>query len=970
MPLNYGCCARSATRVRLTPERWKEIDELVQAALERAPEDRAAFLDIACRGDEALRREVESLLSLQTDASSFLERPAFEDVTEMIVDEQQRSLIGSMLGHYRIVSLLGAGGMGEVYLAEDANLERKVAIKFLASDSLADSQANRRLIREARAAAKLDHPNICAIHEVGEKEGRAFIVMQYLEGDTLASRTAHKPMEVGEALEVAIEVVDAISEAHSRGIIHRDIKPQNIMLTLKGRAKVMDFGLAKVAAQKSLIESEAETQSLLTEKGMIIGTVPYMSPEQVNGEVVDGRSDIFSFGAVLYEMVTGAQAFQGRTAMATLAAVIHKEPEPLPPTVPTELAKTIMRCLRKDPAQRYQTMSDLKVALEALRAQSQSRRPPSPFLRERWGWTVWAAIFLIAVFVGLYVWQPWRAGPGEPLQASALTTLPGIERSPSFNPDGTQVAFAWADPKQRNQDIYVQLIGQGSPLRRTTDPREDYNPVWSPDGRWIAFFRSEPPAPTGLRSRELWLIPPLSGTERKLAEIRSQDFFPVAAYLAWSSDSKSLIVTDSPEEGQPNALVVVSLETGAKRQLTSPQPPAIADTSPAVSPDGSSLVFLRRTTWATGELHQLSLGEGLTARGEPIRLTTTDLRADFPVWMPEGKEIIFSAKGGLWRLAVPGGNTPIRIPYVGEDGVTPAISRSQPGRPARLVYVRSSADTNIWRIQTSAPGTPSSSPPTMAISSTKHEYHCALSPDGRRVAFTSTRSGDAEIWVSDPDGSNEIQLTSMRAQDTNCAHWSPDGQFIAFSSNGEGEFDVYVVPAAGGKPRRLTSNPAMDLAAGFSRDGKWIYFNSMRSGDYRVFRIPVAGGDEDAAPLTTNQGTQAFEAPDAGSIYYLTSAVESPLWQMPISGGEPVKVLDGVLWFNFWLVGKGAYYIAQFEGETRLQYLNLVTGKSTSVARDLGMVSSGLTASPDGKTILYTRVDSFAEDLMLVENFR
>lgn len=942
----------------------------MQAALERAPEARAAFLDTVCGGDEALRREVESLLSLQSDASSFLERPVFEEVTEIIVEDQQRSLIGNMLGHYRIVSLLGAGGMGEVYLAEDARLDRKVAIKFLASDSWGDSQANRRLIREARAAAKLDHPNICAIHEVGEKDGRAFIVMQYLEGDTLASRTAHRPMELRAALDVAIEVVDAISEAHSRGIIHRDIKPQNIMLTLNGRVKVMDFGLAKVAAPKSLLESEAETQSLLTERGMIIGTVPYMSPEQVNGEAVDARSDIFSFGAVLYEMATGEQAFQGRTAMATLAAVLHKEPKPLPATVPSEMAGTIMRCLRKNPAERYQTMSDLKVALEGLRETSPAHSKQSLFQMQRWNWSVWAAISLVAFFLGLLVWQPWRARPEEPLQAIALTTLPGVERSPSFNPDGTQVAFAWADPKQKNQDIYVQLIGQGSPLRRTTDPREDYNPVWSPDGNWIAFFRSEPPAPTGLRSRELWIMPPLNGTERKLADIRSQDFFPVAAYLAWSPDSNSLIVTDSPEEGQPNALVVVSLETGAKRQLTSPQPPAIADTSPAVSPDGSSLVFLRRTTWASGELHQLPLGEGLIARGEPRRLTTIELRADFPVWMPEGKEIIFSAKGGLWRLAVPGENTPTRIPYVGEDGVTPAISRSQPGKPARLVYVRSSADTNIWRIQTSAPGAPSSSAPMMAISSTKHEYHCALSPDGRRVAFTSTRSGDAEIWVSDPDGSNEIQLTSMRAQDTNCAHWSPDGKFIGFSSNGEGEFDVYVVPAAGGKPRRLTSNPAVDIASGFSRDGNWIYFNSMRSGDYRVFRMPAAGGDADAVLVTPGQGTQAFEAPDGGSIYYLTSSVVSPLWHLPIPGGEPVKVLDGVLWFNFWLVGNGAYYIDQVEGETRLQYLDLITGRSTTVASGLGMVSSGLTASPDGKTILYTRVDSFAEDLMLVENFR
>ncbi len=297
----------------------------------------------------------------------------------------------------------------------------------------------------------------------------------------------------------------------------------------------------------------------------------------------------------------------------------------------------------------------------------------------------------------------------------------------------------------------------------------------------------------------------------------------------------------------------------------------------------------------------------------------------------------------------------------------PAISRPQPGKPARLVYVRSFDDSNFWRIETSAPGAPASSAPVLAISSTKAEYHPEFSPDGRRVAFASTRSGDAEIWVSDPDGSNAVQLTSMGALETQCPHWSPDGQSIAFSSNPEGEFDIYVVPAAGGKPRRLTSHPAIDIATSFSRDGKWIYFSSMRSGDYRVWKMPVDGGD--AIQVTPNQGTQAFEAPD-GSLYYLAASIVSPVWRLPPSGGEPNKVLDGVVWFNFVLVGNGAYYIDRHEGETRLQYLNFATGQSTTVARNLGEVGAWLTASPDGKTILFTRVDSSTDDLMLVENFR
>jgi Tol biopolymer transport system component len=199
-------------------------------------------------------------------------------------------------------------------------------------------------------------------------------------------------------------------------------------------------------------------------------------------------------------------------------------------------------------------------------------------------------------------------------------------------------------------------------------------------------------------------------------------------------------------EGKPDALFVVSLATGEKRQLTNPQPPALADLAPAVSPDGRSLVFLRRTTFGAGELHLLPLGTDLTAAGEPKRLTSVALRADFPAWMPDGREIVFSAKGGLWRLAVAGENTPTRIPYIGEAGLMPTILQAQPGKPTRLVYARQFVDTNIWRVETSAPGAPATSAPVTAISSTKHEYHCAFSPDGRRVAFTSTRSGEAEIW--------------------------------------------------------------------------------------------------------------------------------------------------------------------------------------------------------------------------------
>jgi serine/threonine-protein kinase len=276
------------------------------------------------------------------------------------------SVTSENISHYRILSKLGAGGMGEVYLAEDTRLDRKVAIKFLPPDSVADERASKRLIREAQAAAKLDHPNICAIHEVAEEDNRTFIVMQYVEGETLSSRIKRKSLELRETLDLAAQVADALTHAHWRGIIHRDIKPQNIMITARGQVKVLDFGLAKVVQERPLLDSLEETESLFTQPGMIVGTLPYMSPEQVRGENLDARSDIFSFGAVLYEMVSRMQPFAAENAAATISSILTHEPPPLARysrDVPAELERIVSKALRKDCEERYQTVKDLLIDL-------------------------------------------------------------------------------------------------------------------------------------------------------------------------------------------------------------------------------------------------------------------------------------------------------------------------------------------------------------------------------------------------------------------------------------------------------------------------------------------------------------------------------------------------------------------------------------------------------------------------------
>jgi len=769
-----------------------------------------------------------------------------------------------------------------------------------------------------------------------------------------------------------------LATAHAAGILHRDIKPGNILMHASGYAKLADFGLAKLA-QALTPAGKRELAEGPTRPGAVIGTIPYMSPEQASGKELDARSDVFSFGTVLYEAVAGRRPFIGATDLETLQEILHGTAMPLGEETPVVLRGVIEKALEKDPADRYQSMREMVVDLRRLVRQS-VEAPAAVMKRSPRRW-IWAALLPVPVLAGFLAWQAWRTPKSvDPLRAVPLTAEPGVHRYPTFSPDGNYVAFTWTGSKQDNHDIYVQLIGSGSPLRVTTDPAEDYSPSWSPDGRLIAFLRRRWEA----GSSEIRLIPPLGGPERKVTEIQLRNPSIWPPYLAWCPDSTCLIVTHSPGEGKPEALFVASLETGEKRRLTNPQPPVAGDTNPAVSPDGSWLVFRRNASGPfTGELYRLALGRGLTATGEAHRLTPASMDAGYAAWMPDSKEILFSTSSalGLWRLIVPGENKPARLPFLGEDGQMAAVSSPHSGRPSRLVYTRQIRDGNFWRVDTSAAGAPASSPPVMSsISSTRDEYHPQFSPDGQRVAFGSMRSGQPEIWTSDPDGSNAVQLT-IGAFGAGFPRWSPDGQQILYLASPKRQWEVYVIPAAGGKPRNVTSHPSMDAWSTFSGDGKWIYFTSDRSGQFQLWKIPVSGGD--AIQVTRTIANQPKESPDGAYVYYDEAFMKpSPLWRIPASGGTPEKVLEGVIQGNYALLERGIYYIDRpsgpggafftdpAAGETRLQYFDFATRRSTMVARNLGNVFIGLTASPDGRTILYSRMDVTVDDLMLVENFR
>src|SRR5262245_48082060 len=520
-------------------------------------------------------------------------------------------MIGQTLDRYRIESKLGEGGMGVVYKSHDTHLDRDVAIKILHQDKLSDPARRQRFVQEAKAASALNHSGIVTIHDIRSDAGVDFIVMEFVGGKTLDHTIPAKGLPVGQAVRYAAEIADALAKAHEVGIVHRDLKPSNVMITDADHVKILDFGLAKLLYAREASDGTT-VASPRTEEGMVLGTVAYMSPEQAEGFKVDPRSDIFSLGAVLYELVTGRKPFVGDSSLKVLTKVLNEDP-PAPSTlaasIPLDLDKLIVRCLRKDPSRRYQTMADLKVALEDIGEESATRsRTTSRFPARTWAWPAVSAGLLFGVVVGALAWRASRTPPaGEPLRAVPLTTLQGVERHPSFSPDGERVAFSWNGPDQTNSDIYVQQIGLSTPVRLTTDPGNDYSPAWSPDGRWIAFLRGE----SQTTVNQLRLIPSLGGPERGVVTIQSRLPSLRTLSIAWCPDSTCVVVSDSAGEGKEDALFVVSLESGEKRQLTHSQP-GKHDADPAVSPDGAWLVFRRDSAPLTCELYRLRLESGLS----------------------------------------------------------------------------------------------------------------------------------------------------------------------------------------------------------------------------------------------------------------------------------------------------------------------------------------------------------------------
>ena len=889
----------------MTPERWKKIEQLCSAALEREAGQRAAFILHACGGDDELRREVESLLAQEKPAARFLESSdaevAMRQVAKGRVDGAEK-LIGKRLGSYQIVSLVGAGGMGEVYRARDTRLDRTVAIKVLPERLAERTDLRERFEREARTIASLNHAHICTLYDVGREGGTDYLVMEYVEGETLAERLKKGPLPVEQVLRYAIEIADALDKAHRKGITHRDLKPGNIMLTKSG-AKLLDFGLAKwrQGATPGIALSELPTEkSDVTATGTILGTLQYMAPEQVEGKEADARTDIFAFGVVVYEMATGKKAFEGKTQASLIARILETNPQPiasLQPMTPPALDHLVKRCLAKDPDERWQSAKDI---CEQLRWISDSRqKTDTPVVaglvaqqrrvKTRILWAAVVVTVVVTVRLVLYLYphlgQPvpevrmfhFTVGPPEkqhfPVQGNTPSFL-------SISPDGTKLAFVVVDSSGRNTLWLRNLDSQTARQLPGTD--DAAAPFWSPDSRFIAFTDRA----------SLKKIDVTGGSPQTVVDSSA------VGGGTWNRDGVILFATAT--FGGP--ILRVSAAGGAATPM--PAPAMLSGSAwPRFLPDGKHFLYLARTTNpAAGAIYVGSLDSNQTKL-----LVNTNSMAEYS---PPGY-LLFVRAGALLaqpfdanRLELKGEAVPIADVVqvsnvngragmdVSDNGVLAYRTVPQTGQ-LRLVFAdRKGAEQ------------PLPAPP--------HAYrNPRLSPDGQRIAVTIDEGGSQE-WILDIARNTLSRLTFEGAYNGGTA-WTPDGKRITFGSDRAGARNLFWQPADGsGNGERLTSANFTQVAGFWSTDGQTLAFEQTGPGTgYDIWTLRL--GDRKATPFLQTRFNEigprfspdghwlAYASDESGRFEVYVQPYPGPggKWQISTDGGsEPIWVRSGELFYR------------------------------------------------------------------------
>jgi serine/threonine protein kinase len=833
-------------------KRWKQIDEILDAVLEIPNERREEFLSKKCGGDDELKREIESLLKVQKSADKFMEHSAMNLMAKEIAQQEAEfsSPVGKQLGTYTIEKPIGAGGMGEVYLAHDAKLNRKVALKILPAEFVADAERIKRFEREARTISALNHPYIVTIYDVGAADGINFIATEFVGGVTVRD-LINRGVDFKQTLSVISQTCEALAAAHKAGIVHRDIKPENIMLRSDAFVKVLDFGLAKLVEQTEFKQSVSN----YTMKGVIIGTPAYMSPEQVSGERVDQRTDLWSLGVVLYEMMTGKNPFKGETRQETFQKILSENLLDISASdekLPIELDRILSKASEKNAELRYQTASDLLADLKRVRREfdsSSSLRNDSLTNSRKHAKTqsfnisLFTFALLLFTLIGFGIWffvkQSATEKSGEAIEWSQakhepLTDSSGIKGYPSLSPDGK--SFIYTNQNRENTDIFLQRVGGKNAVNLTADSAAvDWMGAFSPNGKYIA-FRSER-NPGGIYVME--------ETGENVRRVADFGFHP-----SWSPDGKKIVVSDKSSDVStshtiPNSsLWIIDVETGDKNLLDT-KGDAI---QPAWSPNGNRIAF-----WFVKEGSSSKIATIPADGGEP-NVVTEDSNINWnPIWSPDGKYIYFgSDRGGsmnIWRAAI--NEETGKVSGTPESVPTPSmyirhLSFSHDGKS--LAYIRYETRSNLQTIAFDPEKLVTVGEANSITSGNSQISTPALSPDGEKYVMRFPSFTQEDLVIFNRDGSNQRNLTNDKFRDRT-PRWSPEGKKIAFASDRSGKYQIWMINADGSDLRQITfSEKTGAVAPVFSPDGLRIAFSEIDGKNQSPFTLDLTKSWQEQKP--------------------------------------------------------------------------------------------------------------------------
>jgi Tol biopolymer transport system component/predicted Ser/Thr protein kinase len=844
----------------MTPERWRRIQGYYLAAIDLKEEERAAVLASA---PPDVRAEVEAMLA-QSSVPDSLSHPAWE---QLDTSDSAPITPGAEFAQYKIESEIGAGGMGVVFRAQDTRLHRPVAIKFLSS-AVADAAARRRFQREAQMASSLNHPHILTVHDIGEYLDREYLVTEFIDGGTLKDWIRQRPRNWQEIAELLTGVADGLATAHQAGILHRDIKPENILVTASGYAKLADFGLAKLQDPPAAATRTLTANSTL--RGMIVGTIAYMSPEQASGKTLDARSDIFSFGVVLYEMLAGERPFRAKGNMELLQQVIEREPAPLSEAIPQALQAVVNKALRKNPADRYSSMTEMVAALREIQRSGQAVPVATPKRRRQWLAVASAAAIVAAALAGVWWFRPRQAASGQRLEYVALTNFSDSAVSPTLSTDGRMLAFIrGANTFTGPGDVYVKLLPDGDPVRLTTDDGEKMGPLnFSADGSRIAYTSG---------GWNTWSVPVLGGAPTPLLANTEG--------LSWT-DRRHVMFSALIGEGLRMG-VFEATESRSEQRTVYLSPGGMAHRS-FLSPDGKSVIVIEMddTGWLPCRVVPFN-GSSPGKRVGPDPSQCTDA-----AWTPDGRWMYVSANTGsgfhIWRQRFPDG-TPKQVTFgateeqglsfaadgrsfvtsVGESQSTLWIHDTHGERQitfegyaylpsfsadaSRIYYLlrtngyRRFVSGELWSMDLRSGSTQRLLPGLLV-------EHYDISPDGKRVVFVNVdNSGHAQLWIGTTDGS--VPPRVLVNQDCRRALFTP-GDDIVFVG-GERVLKMYfqIVHADGSGLRQIAPESATYLYD-ISPDGKWV--SVWMGPDIKAY--PLNGGE----PVTICRGCGSTGAEERG----------------------------------------------------------------------------------------------------------